>query len=390
MKKRILRYFKHLLGTIVFLLLVGVILLQTKIASISYGDNPEMMNWENDGPYVFFENDSTLLVNHIKGNKDDGFYTSQAVYDSGSLPMTSCYFNLDASKFSFQLDTQFKTPQATYNDGQKIFAVSDIESGYKAFRDLLINNEVIDKDLAWTFEKGHLVLVGDFVDRGFSTTQVLWFIYKLEQEAKKHGGIVHFILGNHELKNLHGNYLSASEKYIHVAHILGKQQYQLYDDQSFIGRWMASKNTVELINGYLFVHGGIHPEISEMTLTLAQINQAVRDNYRHGSFPSPKKDAAQKLISTRKGPSWYRGYFKDDLTQEDVELGLNKFDAKAVVVGHTIQSKVNSLYNGRVIAIDVKHPKDYSKRWPSRASEALLIENGNYYRVFDNGEKDKL
>ena len=78
--------------------------------------------------------------------------------------------------------------------------------------------------LNWTFGNGHLVLVGDFVDRGFSTTQVLWFIYKLEQEAEKQGGYVHYILGNHELKNMQGNYESASLKYFHVAAILEKQQ----------------------------------------------------------------------------------------------------------------------------------------------------------------------
>ena len=57
------------------------------------------------------------------------------------------------------------------------------------------------------------------------------------------------------LKNMQGNYESASLKYFHVAEILEKQQNELYDSNSFIGKWMASKNTLELINGNLFVHG---------------------------------------------------------------------------------------------------------------------------------------
>ncbi|RIV37322.1 hypothetical protein D2V08_01345, partial [Flagellimonas lutimaris] len=85
-------------------------------------------------------------------------------------------------------DTDINRPLDTYDDNGRILAISDLESGYRAFRDFLINNKVIDQDLNWIFDDGHLVLVGDFVDRGFSTTQVLWFIYKLEQDAEKKGG----------------------------------------------------------------------------------------------------------------------------------------------------------------------------------------------------------
>ena len=61
--------------------------------------------------------------------------------------------------------------------------LSDIEGNFQAFRDFLINAKVIDTGLNWTFGDKHLVLVGDFVDRGASVTQVLWLIHKLEQQA---------------------------------------------------------------------------------------------------------------------------------------------------------------------------------------------------------------
>ena len=96
------------------------------------------------------------------------------------------------------------------------------------------------------------------------------------------------------------------------------------------------------------------------------------------------------MTSTKTGICWYRGYFKDDLSQEEVEKGLNKFDAKSIVVGHTLQYKVNRQYNGKVIGIDVKHPKDYQKNWPKGASEGLFIKENNYYRVLANGEKKEI
>ena len=78
------------------------------------------------------------------------------------------------------------------------------------------------------------------------------------------------------------------------------------------------------------------------------------------------------------------------LTQEEVERGLDLFNAKTVIVGHTLQSKVNRQYNGKVIGRDVKHPKDYQKYWPKGQTEGLLIEGNKYYRVFNNGDKKEI
>jgi len=390
MKKRIFRYLKHIVSTILILGIAGILFGLYHGAGLHYGDNPKMMNWDKDGPYVFYKNDSILNVNYIKGNQDDGFFLDQKNYSINSKIPAFCYFPLDSTSFEFSIKTDFKTPKNTYNDNNAILAISDIESGYKTFRDFLINNKVIDNNLNWTFGTGHLVLVGDFVARDFSTTQVLWFIYKLEQDATQQGGFVHFILGNHELKNMQGNYESASPKYFHVSAILEKQQNELYDSNSLIGRWMASKNTLELINGNLFAHGGIHPDIVDYNLNLDEINRIISINYYKPYYPKKENTKEQFLTSTNTGISWYRGYFKDDLTQEDVESGLNVFNAKSIVVGHTLQSKVNRQYNGKVIGIDVKHSKDYHKNWPNKKSEGLLIEENKYYRVFANGEKKEI
>lgn len=390
MKKRILQYFKHLFATIIVLFIIGVAALVYMNGSLNYGQNPKRYDLSHEGPYIFYKNDSLLTVNYVKGNKTDGFYVDKKEYSTNDIATGTCFFPLDSTTFSFPINSSFETPKAIYNDGNKILAISDIESGYRTFRDYLISNKVIDKQLNWVFDKGHLVLVGDFVDRGFSTTQVLWFIYKLEQDAKKYGGNVHFILGNHELKNLQGQYKSAEQKYYAIASILGRQQFNLYDQNSFLGRWISSKNTIELINGVLFTHGGIHPEIADLDVTINDLNRINRENYYNRYFPKPEKNIEQKILSTKKGICWYRGYFRDNLSQEEVEKGIKKFNAKAIVVGHTIQSRVKQYYNKKVFAIDVKHPNDYLNSWPNRKSEGLLIENNNYFEVLYDGTKKEL
>lgn len=390
MKKQIIRYLKHIFATIFSVLLIGVVVVVSMHGSIGYGTNPQSTHLDKEGPYVFYENDSTLAVNYIKGNKNDGFYLDEQQYTSNQEIKAKCFFPLDSTTFQFTIKSEFETPNSTYSDNEPILAISDIESGYKTFRDFLIQNKVINSQLEWTFCKGHLVLVGDFVDRGFSTTQVLWFIYKLEQEAKKHSGNVHFILGNHELYNLQGKYKSASYKYYGVASILGKQHHDLYNQQSFIGRWMASKNTIERINGVLFAHGGIHPDIADYDITIEQVNAINRAHYYKSYFPKPEESVEQLIISNKKGICWYRGYFKDVISQEEVEKGIRKFDGKAIVVGHTLQWKPKKYFEGKVLAIDVKHPKDYNKNWPSKSSEGLYIHKDTYARAMADGTKKEL
>lgn len=390
MKKRIFRYVKHIMLTFIVLGTIGILFGLYHGASLRYAEDPMMMNWDKDGPYVFYKDDSTITVNYIRGNQENGFYLAHKDYSAASDIPAYCYFPLDSTRFDFTIKTDLKTPPNTYNDNRKILAISDIESSFKTFRDFLINNKVIDSKLNWTFGDGHLVLLGDFMDRGFSTTQVLWLIYKLETDALRHGGTVHFILGNHELKNMQGNYESTSPKYFHVAAILQKQQNQLYDTNAFLGKWMASKNTIELINGILFTHGGLNPKLADYDTNLDEINRIVRKNYYKPYYPKAEKSIEQLLISSHNGIAWYRGYFKEDLSQQEVERGLNKFKAKAIVVGHTLQSKVNKQYEGKVIGIDVKHPKDYAKSFPNQKSEGLLIEGGKYYRVFYDGKKQEI
>lgn len=391
MKKRIFRYLKHIFITILTGALLLIIIGLLTGNALRHSRNNLTDNWDNDGPYVFFKNDSSLSINYVKGNKNSGFELKTLNSKTDTLIELNCYYPLDSTTFKFKLNSNFVIPKATYSDSQKILAISDIESNYKTFRNFLINNKVINHELNWTFGKNHLVLIGDFIDRSYFSTQVLWFIYKLEQDAKSKGGQVHYILGNHEIMNMQGDHRYAKLKYNSIASILGKKQHEFYSKQSFIGRWLESKNTMELINGNLFVHGGISPELDKIKLNITEQNQRIRENYYTPYFHKKNADKTQELLtSSQTAPYWYRGYYKNDLSQEAIDIGLNKFGAKTVIVGHTVQAKVNKKYNGKVIGIDVKHPSDYYEYFPKRTSEGLLIDNGTYYRVFNNGETKAL
>ncbi len=343
-----------------------------------------------DGEVHAFYQEEMLSIQTLRGSSDQGFSVDEQIITRGKSTQVQAYYPMDDSSFAVPIKSSHQPPADTYNDGRPVLAISDIEGGFHALRKFLINHQVIDQQLNWTFGDGHLVLVGDFVDRGASVTPVLWLIYRLEQLARIQGGNVHYIIGNHEIKNLQGNFQAAHEKYFYIAGMLGRQQDELLGPNSVLGDWLASKNAVEVINGIAFVHGGLHPDLAEMSLTLAEMNQTIRAGYRQLAFSKQTPTESDFLQSSTTGPAWYRGYFKEDLTPDQIQGALNMVGAKHVVVGHTLQGNVTKLHDGLVYAIDVKHPQDYLVSFPPRSSEGLLVKNGQFYRLLEDGEQELL
>lgn len=131
------------------------------------------------------------------------------------------------------------------------------------------------------------------------------------------------------------------------------------------------------LGSVLFVHGGVSPQVAKSGLRVSDINRAMREYWRE----TGKRVARSKAYDAAIGPSGvtqYRGYFygaksADDkdiplVNRKDVENILAAFDAKQIVVAHTLVERVERLFGGLVYAVDV----DYQGARP----EVLVYENG--------------
>jgi len=175
-----------------------------------------------DGPYILYKKD-IVYANYIFDNNGEKWVETdkENISDKKNLTLhVSTFF--PGQTFEVQLKDQLQVEKSEYTDVDKIFAISDIEGDFHAFTQLLEIGKVIDEKFNWTFGDGHLVLVGDFLDRGPQVTEVLWLIYSLEEKAKAAGGYVHFILGNHEIMNLSGDLRYVSKKYLDNARLMHK------------------------------------------------------------------------------------------------------------------------------------------------------------------------
>ena len=387
---RILRIISTVIGAIVLsFLVIGMIVWGIDLDNIRYGRDELISgkNLENEGPFIF-EHDSIYQITYIKGNAETGYFSKHENEKIRAGISTSCYYYPDSTSFAFKLKHNLQNEKSEYEKPEKIIAISDIESNYKTFRNFLIGNKVIDEKLNWIFGKGHLVLNGDFIDRSYFTTQVLWFIYKLEQEAMENGGKVHFILGNHEIMNIQGDHRYAKNKYKTIASILELKQHQLYDTTLYLGKWLQTKNIVEKIGDYIFVHGGLSTDLADKQVELAVINRIAKANYQIAYFPKQNQSLTDKsILNSKTSPYWYRGYFDNELTQSEIDKILNFYDGSQIIVGHTIQEEVNRIYNGKIVAIDVKHPKDYYQYFPTLRAQGLLIEKDKFFRIDNEGSK---
>jgi len=335
---------------------------------------------QEDGPYVLYKNDK-VFVSYVfekdgaKNTKTD----SVALGERNKLSLTVAT-DIPGKTFAVRLKDKLQNEKSDFRRVSKQLVISDIEGSFGAFRKLLQGNHIIDENFNWTFGDGHLVLTGDFFDRGDRVTEVLWLIYSLEDKAKAAGGYVHFVLGNHEIMNLNGDLRYVHPKYILNASLLNENYMTLYSEQSELGRWLRTKNVIQKVGDVLYVHGGVSAIMNTMELPVAKVNELVRPFYADTSYIYP--DAVIDLLYSDLGPFWYRGYYTGSIkaTQQTIDSTLLQFRARFIATGHTIiADTISTLFDKKVFNTDVQHYKGHS--------EALYIEKGKFYRTTVLGEK---
>lgn len=209
-----------------------------------------------DGPYIFEKEQGYEVFQIMKAQgTTTTLQTLTLSEDSLETHVLHSYDHNGAPLYRFKLAPfSDKTESAIYPMPERVVAISDIEGQYDAFANLLKSTGVVNHQMDWVYGKGHLVLVGDFFDRGNMVTETLWLIYKLEQEAKKVGGRVHFLLGNHEILNLQGYESYVTAKHLKNAKRMTKPYASLYNSSTVLGKWLRTKNIMVKIGQNLFVH----------------------------------------------------------------------------------------------------------------------------------------
>jgi len=341
-------------------------------AKIDKQDQIKVLNKWNDGPYIFSQKDQINAYYLCKGQ----VFKKTLMKESTPLKLSYCNTSVTLYELNYQEDNILE-----YNGDYKIAALSDIHGQYDLVKELLRNNKIINEKGDWAFGNGHLVITGDVFDRGSHVTEVLWLLYKLEQQATEKGGKLHLLLGNHEVMILNGDLRYLHQKYQDVSTKLGFIYDELYSKNSVLGIWLRSKPVLVKINNTLFMHGGFHSTLAEEELTLSFINRIFKKNLVKNELPQPREGWG-KYLHGKNGPIWYRGYFeeKNKCLKKGIDSLLEYYGVDHIIVGHTSQKQIETRHCGRVIAIDASMKN-------GEYGELLFIKGDDMWRGTLTGEK---
>jgi hypothetical protein len=258
--------------------------------------------------------------------------------------------------------------QDAWSGVERVVAVGDVHGDYEQFVKALRAGEVVDEKNDWIAGKTHLVQTGDVLDRGPDSRKAIDLLMKLEGQAAKAGGAVHALIGNHEAMVLMGDwrYLNPDEEKSYGG---AEELRKLMSAEGVYGKWIRSHNAAIKINDVLFVHAGITSECAK--LSLAQINKAIRDGLGKPDFEGIGMDPG--------GPLWDRALAlaEDDEVAKELDAVLKKYDARRMVIGHTVSTEgIRTRAGGRLVRIDVGMSAYYGG-----PAACLVIEKGEFYEV---------
>ena len=297
----------------------------------------------------------------------------------------------------------------------RIVAVGDLHGDFTAWRSIIRAAQLVNDRGRWIGGDTVLIQTGDAVDRGPESLEIIQDLMRLQQEALRDHGQVIALIGNHEAMNVTGDlrYVSVEDYAAYTDKNSGPRREAVYkankavietsyrqhdpqltddaikqawikatplgsierqiawDPQGKIGRWIDRNPAVVLLDGTLFLHGGISP--AYVHLPISEINSQV------DAALTAKATDPQSIINDPLGPLWYRGLATPNVdgvhvpsigspeaqeaaastapveppVEEQLNNLLSAYGANRIVIGHTpILSGIAMLYGARLILID--------------------------------------
>jgi hypothetical protein len=284
---------------------------------------------------------------------------------------------------------------------ERIVAVGDLHGDYDNYLATLRAAGIVDRKGKWAGGAAHLVQTGDIPDRGPDTLKIIEHITRLDKQARRKGGRVHSLIGNHEAMNVYGDlrYVSEGEyaafatrgsealrdRYFelylarieaqdperyaalpadfrdkwNMEHPLGWLEHRQAWDPAWTpdgqyAKWVLNSKVAIRINETLFLHGGISGFYCQNSLdSLTENVRSHLENFEPGNAGILEDDF---------GPLWYRGLSGVEplATPETVDAILAQHGIKHIAVGHTPTSGVIwPRYDAKVIMIDTGISRAY-------------------------------
>ncbi len=180
-----------------------------------------------------------------------------------------------------------------------VYVIGDVHGSLEGLHEILEHGGLISADGRWSGRRARLVQCGDMVDRGPHSQECLDLLLRLRREARRAGGCVDLLVGNHELALACGDY-SISD--IPDPEALGTQLAKLIR----MGRLQAAR----AYRQYLMTHAGINPELMRQL-----VSELRRKSSQRVTVAALARYLNQELKSA---------FLKDDFTHPMFHVGQSR------------------------------------------------------------------
>lgn len=281
------------------------------------------------------------------------------------------------------------SPSGAQSAGRgRVVAIGDIHADLGALRTALRTAGAIDARDQWVGGALTVVQLGDLIGRSDEERQVLDFLFDLQRRARQAGGMVHALVGNHEIfggrldnqavgpnpfpgwEHIPGLRLD-DPRLRHLPPYARARGAALMPGGPYALR-LAEFPVVLKLRQTVFVHGGVVPRWARYGID--RINREVRDWLR-GQAEEP--DSAQGVDDGDR-VMWTR-QFSANVTSADCAVlneSLKILGARRMIVAHTVHPEITARCDERVWAVDVGMSRAYGGR-----VEVLEIVDDSRLRV---------
>lgn len=229
-----------------------------------------------------------------------------------------------------------------------IIIIGDAHGDFHSFAAALIYAGLMDPELNWTGGKTILVQTGDIIDRGPDPLQIDKLLDTLQPLARKAGGQVVRLVGNHELEILRRNYFITSLPYYQIEPFRCK-----LIDGILAGKWTAAYAA----QGILATHAGVcdalfavlKHEARPAKPTASKIAGHINKIFKAAAASGGYKHPIFNVSRYRGGSDNFGGIFWEDLS----DLIKSHICPFTQVVGHSCVEEISHSEDRKIIAVDV-------------------------------------
>jgi len=289
------------------------------------------------------------------------------------------YFVLAAALFSFpdagSARDWVKYPAVVQIDhSDEIFAIGDAHSDFKRLARVMAAAGIIEPETTH-WRAGHAVLVttGDMIDKGPRALDVLRLLIAVRADARRAGGDVVILAGNHEAEFLADPGASKGQEFakqLKAAHIDPRE---VGACQGEIGEFLCSLSFAARVGDWFFSHGG-----NAGGRTVAQLTTDLQGGVDRDGYRTKHLIGDDSILESRLNGEG-RAVWIDAGLPDHSERALLTDYARALGVAHIVEGHVPS----KVVFAD-KVTRDPGEMF-QRFGLLFLIDTGMSEGVDDSG-----